>query len=64
VLTPRQRDVLARIARGESSGEIARALDLTPVTVRNHLQGAMDRLGVHSRLDAVLIAMRRGLLSS
>ena len=63
-LTPRQREVLARIARGESPAEIARALDLTPVTVRNHLQGAMDRLGVHSRLDAVLIAMRRGLLSS
>lgn len=61
-LTGRQRDVLVRLAAGESPRGIARALGVSAVTVRNHLQGAMERLDAHSRLEAVLTATNAGLL--
>lgn len=61
-LTSRQHDVLARLAAGESPRQIAHALGVRQVTVRNHIQGAMDRLGAHSRLEAVLAAANAGLL--
>ncbi|MFN8639089.1 MAG: LuxR C-terminal-related transcriptional regulator [Dehalococcoidia bacterium] len=62
VLTDRQRDILARLAAGEPPREIARLLGVSAVTVRNHIQAAMDRLGAHSRLEAVLAATNAGLL--
>ncbi len=61
-LTKRQREVLSGLARGESVDEIGRRLGLSPVTVRNHVQGAMNCLGARSRLEAVLVAVERGLL--
>lgn len=61
-LTPRQRDVLVRLAAGKSPREIARALAVSDVTVRNHIQAAMERLGAHSRLEAVITATTAGLL--
>lgn len=61
-LTARHREVLAALAVGESVDEIAERLDLSGVTVRNHIQTAMERLGAHSRLEAVLSAVARGLL--
>lgn len=61
-LTPRQRAVLVRLAAGESPREIARTLGVHDVTVRNHIQSAMERLGAHSRLEAVLTATNAGLL--
>ncbi len=62
VLTERQRDILARLAAGEAPRDIARTLGVSAVTVRNHIQAAMDRLGAHSRLEAVLAAANAGLL--
>lgn len=61
-LTERQREMLVRLARGESPTQIARGLGLSAVTVRNHIQAAMDRLGAHSRLEAVMSATIAGLL--
>jgi len=61
-LTPRQYQVLTRLASGLSPAEIAEELDLRPITVRNHLQAAMERLGARTRLEAVLTAARAGLL--
>ncbi len=61
-LTGRQRDILARLAGGESPREIAIILGLSSVTVRNHIQSAMERLGARNRLEAVLTATNAGLL--
>jgi len=61
-LTARQLQVLTRLAAGLSPAEIAEELELRPVTVRNHLQAAMERLGARTRLEAVLTAARSGLL--
>jgi DNA-binding CsgD family transcriptional regulator len=61
-LTERHRQVLAALAVGEPVDAIARRLGLSTVTVRNHVQAAMERLGAHSRLEAVLTAVAQGLL--
>jgi PAS domain S-box-containing protein len=61
-LTPRQYDVLALLAEGASTPQIASALGLAEETVRNHVRQLLRRLGVHSRLAAVAYARRNGLL--
>lgn len=61
-LTSRQIETLRLLARGVTPREIARTLEVRPITVRNHIQTAMERLGAHSRLEAVMIASRAGLL--
>lgn len=60
-LTDRQVEVLRLLARGVPPPQIARVLNVRPVTVRNHIQTAMERLGAHSRLEAVMIGSRAGL---
>jgi DNA-binding CsgD family transcriptional regulator len=55
-LTPRQLDVLRRLADGQSTESIAKSLGVSRETVRNHVRGLLGRLGVHSRLEAVLRA--------
>ena len=61
-LTPRQAEVLRHLARGESTVAIASAMALSLETVRNHIQGTLRALRVHSRLEAVVLARRLGLL--
>ncbi|MGE3857824.1 MAG: LuxR C-terminal-related transcriptional regulator [Dehalococcoidia bacterium] len=63
-ITPRQVAALRLLAEGYSPEEIAASLGIRPVTIRNHIQAAMDRLGARSRLEAVIIASRAGLLES
>ena len=55
-LTPRQMDVLRHLALGQSTPTIADKLGIANETVRNHIRGLTSRLGVHSRLEAVLRA--------
>jgi PAS domain S-box-containing protein len=62
VLTTRQSEVLALIASGASTVQIAETLHLTRETVRNHVRNILRRLGVHSRVEAVAVAYRDGLL--
>lgn len=62
-LTRRQVEILRLLARGTTPRAIALALGVSPVTVRNHIQTAMERLGAHSRLEAVMLASRSGILS-
>lgn len=62
VLTARQAEVLALIANGASTIQIARSLHLSHETVRNHVRHILRRLGVHSRVEAVAVAYRDGLL--
>jgi DNA-binding NarL/FixJ family response regulator len=61
-LTPRERQVLELLAHGDSKETIAARLFLSTNTVRNHIQNILTKLGVHSRLEAVAIAAREGLL--
>jgi len=61
-LTERERDILAGVARGERSKEIARRLGITTRTVATHLTNIYTKLDVDSRASAVAIAMERGLL--
>jgi DNA-binding NarL/FixJ family response regulator len=57
-LTAREREVLALLVLGKSTHGVAGALGVAPTTARNHIQSIMRKLGVHSRLEAVAIAVR------
>ncbi len=54
-LTPRQREVLAWLAEGADRCDVARHLQVSPNTVRTHVQNLMAKLGVHSALEAVAL---------
>ena len=59
-LTKREREVLQLIAQGLSAKDIARRLTVSEATARNHIQSILNKLGVHSRLEAALYAIERG----
>jgi len=61
-LSDRERDVLRLADEGRSNKDIARALDLSPGTVRNYLSEASAKLGAASRIEAGRIARDRGWL--
>ncbi|MCV6969090.1 response regulator [Mycobacterium bohemicum] len=63
VLSAREREVLNRIARGQSIPVIAGELYVAPSTVKTHVQRLYEKLGVSDRAAAVAEAMRHGLLS-
>ena len=58
-LTPRQREVVNRLFRGERVPEIARAMYLSPSTVRNHLANLFRKVGVHSQTEFLDVLRRR-----
>jgi DNA-binding NarL/FixJ family response regulator len=55
-------EVLDLLAQGESKEAIAQRLFLSANTVRNHIQNILNKLGAHSRLEAVATATREGLI--
>lgn len=59
-LTDRELDVLRAGRRGETTGQIAKALSLAPGTVRNHISAVLAKLHVTTRQQAVLMAEERG----
>lgn len=59
-LTPREREVLALLAEGLSNKAIAEALVISPRTVNFHLDNIYAKLGVNSRMEAALLALRQG----
>jgi DNA-binding CsgD family transcriptional regulator len=61
-LTPRQSQVLQLLSDGASTEQIATELHLTTETVRNHIRHVLKALGAHSRLEAVVLARRQGLI--
>ncbi len=61
-LTARELDVLAWLARGYSNAQVAEELVLSPNTVRTHVQNILRKLGVRSKLAAVSLALRLGLV--
>jgi NarL family two-component system response regulator LiaR len=62
-LTPREMDVLRLLAQGQSNKEIARTLHLVEETVKSHVRHILAKLGVQSRTQAVLAAIRLGIVS-
>ncbi len=63
VLSPRERQVLELVARGESNVEIGSQLGLSPKTIARHRERIMSRLNMHSRTELVKFALRTGLIS-
>ncbi len=61
-LTPREHEILGRLDEGASTREIAAGLRISAATVRTHIQHILRKLEVHSRLEAVALALhtRRG----
>jgi two-component system nitrate/nitrite response regulator NarL len=59
-LSPREREILAHIARGASNKAIARALDIAETTVKIHVQHILRKLGLSSRVQAAVYLTGRG----
>jgi DNA-binding NarL/FixJ family response regulator len=62
-LTRREQEVLEMLSRGLSNAAIAEELHVSVHTVRNHIANLSAKLGAHSKLEALAIAVRRGLVS-
>lgn len=62
ILTGRETEVLDALAMGLTTGGIARALAISPLTVHAHLKSILRKLGVHSKVEAVAAAYRLGLI--
>jgi DNA-binding NarL/FixJ family response regulator len=60
-LSPREREVLSLMVRGESNKGIANELGITEATVKCHVSVILQRLGVNDRTQAVIAALQRGL---
>ncbi|MDN5895603.1 MAG: response regulator transcription factor [Nocardioides sp.] len=63
-LTARESSVLQLIGAGLTNQQIADDLHISPNTVRNHVQHVLTKLDAHSKLEAVAVAARNGLLAS
>jgi len=62
-LTGREIEVLQWVAKGHTSREIGTALFISENTVKNHIRNILDKLGLHSRNEAVLYALRENLIA-
>ncbi|RQW29682.1 DNA-binding response regulator [Rhodobacteraceae bacterium CH30] len=60
-LTPREREIVQCLARGESNKEIARHLDVAESTVKIHVQNVLKKLGLSSRVQVAVYAVGHGL---
>jgi len=62
VLAPREIEVLQSLVSGKSTEEVATDLSITVSTVRTHLKNVLEKLGSHSKLEAVITAIRAGII--
>ena len=62
-LSRREREVLGLVAEGLNNRAIASALFISENTVKNHIRNIHEKLGVHTRMEAVVRAVREGLLT-
>ena len=60
-LTPRETEILGHIAKGKSNKVIARELDISDGTVKLHVKSILRKLGMHSRVEAAVMAVEHGL---
>jgi NarL family two-component system response regulator LiaR len=63
VLSPREREVLANLARGRSNREIARALSLSEETVKSHVSRILTKLNLQDRTQAAIFGLQQRLVS-
>ena len=63
-LTPRQIEILQMLADGVSVHEVAQRLGMSRLTLRTHVQNILTRLAVHTKVEAVTVAIRHGKISS
>jgi PAS domain S-box-containing protein len=61
-LTAREREVLQLVADGIDSRRVAARLHISPRTQRNHIANILGKLGVHSQLQALIFALRHGIV--
>jgi len=61
-LTPREREILQALAEGLDSAGIAERLNISLRTMRNHMASILSKLGVHSQLQALVFALRHGVV--
>ncbi|MBO0823915.1 MAG: response regulator transcription factor, partial [Actinobacteria bacterium] len=62
-LSPREKEILMRIAGGQSTIQMSRAMNITVDTVRTYVKNVLAKLGAHSRLQLAAIASQEGLLT-
>ncbi|MEV6878555.1 response regulator transcription factor [Amycolatopsis sp. NPDC051128] len=62
-LTARERETLDLLAEGATTDEIGRRLGVSRNTTRNHVQRVLEKLGARSKLEAVAVARREGLIA-
>lgn len=60
-LTPREAEILALLAEGQSNKGIARSLGISDGTVKLHVKAILRKLGVHSRVEAAVMAVEKGI---
>ena len=60
-ITRRESELLGHLARGLTLPQVAAAMSISMNTARNHTQRVIEKLGAHSKLEAVVVAMREGL---
>jgi len=61
-LTDREKEVLALLAEGSQNSTVADKLFVSVNTVRKHVQSILSKLGAHSKLEAVAVAVREGII--
>ncbi len=62
-LTNRESEVLALLAKGLNTKDIASSLSISPSTVRNHIRNILQKFHVHNRLEAVVYALKHGFIT-
>ena len=62
VLSPREKEVMALLAEGLTGRQIAERLVISPATVRTHVENVMEKLEARTRVHAIAIALRQGLI--
>lgn len=60
-LTPREHEILCHLSEGQSNKVIARNLNISDGTVKLHVKAILRKLGVHSRVEAAVMAVERGV---
>jgi DNA-binding NarL/FixJ family response regulator len=63
-LTPRELQILGQMAEGRTPEEITESLGMSPNTLRTHMQNVLTKLGVHSKMEALVLAIRHGKVST
>jgi DNA-binding NarL/FixJ family response regulator len=63
-LTPRELEILSLMAEGRPPAEITSTLGMSPNTLRTHMQNVLTKLGVHSKMEALVLAIRHGKVAT